>query len=343
MFVKPTNFPKNKKILYCCLYWGLGHATRSQPIINELLKDNNAVTIASDGLALDYLKVEFPNLSFIELQPYNVTYPTSNFIWNMMVNSYSIYNAIEKENAQVKQLTLVNNYDVIISDNRPGCHNKKCQNIFITHQLFPVHKNKLVQELFYRLHRFYYKKFDELWIPDAENINLAGKLSKSSSMPENSHFVGILSRLSKSEKNSKLHISVLLSGPEPQRTIMENSVYEVMMKSSIGKIIFVRGTNSDNPKIISTDKIEVINVAHFKELEAILQSSELVITRSGYTTLLDLYIMGLDAVLVPTPGQTEQEYLAEIHSDKWPILQQKDIEKSLIYKIKYIRQKHYIQ
>jgi predicted glycosyltransferase len=325
VFTKPTNFPSHKKVLYCCLNWGLGHATRSVPVIERLIEAGNQVSIASDGLTLDYLQKEFPDLTVIYLPSYGIAYPYSSFLVNMIMQSFKIRKAIYQENKHIRLLHEINIYDAIISDNRPGCFHNGVPSVYITHQLVPFHHNKWVAALFYQLHHYYYKKFTAVWIPDDQNVKLSGSLSDCKFDKQAVRFIGIYSRLKKDESKKREALTVVLSGPEPQRTNLENLLYAIIKQHYTGKVYFVRGSNLSNKKIISTQFITVFNLLTQYQLQDILNSSKLVISRSGYTTLMDLYELGLNAIVIPTPGQTEQEYLGKRHNERWTCIPQKEV------------------
>jgi uncharacterized protein (TIGR00661 family) len=330
VLIKAKDFPSNKKVLYCCLNWGLGHATRSVPIIQALVDSNNDVTIASDGLALDYLQKEFPEIKSTSIADYKVTYPYNSLFINVSLQSFKILNAIFKEHNQIKLIHDKEKFDYVISDNRPGCRIPDCKNIFITHQLSPYHPNKLIALFYAKVHHYFYKKFDQIWVPDFASKKLSGSLSKYDLQIPVVSYIGAISRFKKVEGLEKKCLTILFSGPEPQRTIMENEVYDRLKNNTSFIINFVRGTKIPNPKIKNTDNIAVVNIIHSKDLQIMLNQTKLVVSRSGYTSILDYEAMQLDAILIPTPGQTEQEYLADLHKHKWPTIYQNEIHTKLL-------------
>lgn len=330
MFIKPINFPSNKKILYCCLNWGLGHATRSIPIIENLILEGNEVIIASDGLALQVLQSCFPQLKTETLAPYNVSYPYESLLLNVTLQSIKIWYNITKEHQQVKRLAKAFGCEVIISDNRIGCYITGMHSIYITHQLSPYHNNRVIKYFLKKTHHYFYKKFTAIWIPDDPSIKLSGSLSNYDFTYPTVAFTGIVSRLKKTHEVSQQLITILLSGPEPQRSYLENSLYEQLLQCDEYKFCFIRGTVIETKHIKSTPTISVYNLLSKVELEEILSISSLIVARSGYTTLMDLYELGLDAILIPTPGQTEQEYLAALHQNRWKVILQKEIEEKFL-------------
>ncbi len=300
-----------KKILIAPLNWGLGHATRCIPIINALLHEGLEPVIASDGVALALLRKEFPELETKSLPSYNIEYSkkASNFKLKMLLNSPKIAHAITAERKAVKKLMEEDEYCGIISDNRMGVRHKKIPSVFITHQLTVL--SGKTTSISTKLHNKYIKKFDVCWVPDmADDPNLSGELGhpKKSTIPVT--YLGPLSRFEYQIVPKKYDIMVLLSGPEPQRTLLEQKLFQEFEQSD-KRIVFVRGLIEENHKTYVKNNITVHNYLTGKALEETINSSNLIISRSGYTTVMDLAKLKKKAFFIPTPGQFEQEYLAE--------------------------------
>ncbi len=301
---------KQKTILVAPLHWGLGHATRCIPIIRELLNTCNVI-IASDGAALLLLQREFPQLSSIELPSYNITYPKKGeyFKWSLFLKLPHIKKTIASEKKIVKKLVSENTIDGIISDNRFGVHSKKVPSVFITHQL-----NVLSGKTTYfssKLHQNIIKKFDECWVPDVEKSpNLSGRLGHINSVNLNLKYIGPLSRMQKMDLVKKYDVLALLSGPEPQRTILEEKLMEEFTEKEV-KVLLVQGIVETEQKTDRFKNITVVNFMGTSQLETAINESEVVVSRSGYTTIMDLAILEKKAFFIPTPGQYEQKYLAK--------------------------------
>lgn len=305
----------SKRILVAPLNWGLGHATRCIPIIRELLHQGHRPFIASDGVALTLLKKEFPDLPAFELPSYKISYAENgkNFKIKMIWDSPKVLKAIAKEKKAVKRLVKEHNLEGIISDNRLGAYYKKVPCVFITHQLNVLSGNTTWMSS--KAHQKIIKKFDACWVPDVkEKPNLTGKLGHLKKSKLNIAYLGPLSRLEKEELPITNDLMVLLSGPEPQRTMLEEKLLEELHEFE-GDILFVKGK-------IEQDQIqEEIEIPHGKilhynfmksnELAQALNQSERVLCRSGYTTVMDLAKLEKKAFFIPTPGQYEQEYLAK--------------------------------
>lgn len=316
--------PRDKTIIYAVLNWGLGHATRSVPIIEKLIQNNNKVIIASDGLALHYLNRYFKHLTFKELPPYNMLYPFNSIVKNIIFQFYKPIKAIRKEQNVIDSIALYEKADIIISDNRYGCYSKRCRNIFITHQIEPYHTNGIIRYIFKISNRNFLSPFDDIWIPDDEKIKLSGSLSHDSTGRLKITFIGIQSRMKACSINEENIITFLLSGPEPQRTKLEHELVELIKKHPQFNFILVRGIPEDAP-FPGYPNMKIINLATTQEVNELLCRSKLIVCRSGYSTLMDLFALNKKAILIPTPGQTEQEYLAFYNSSRWSFVSQKEI------------------
>ncbi|HLP63535.1 glycosyltransferase [Flavobacterium sp.] len=301
----------SKNILVAPLNWGLGHTTRCIPIIKALEENGFAPILASDGSALALLKKEFPHLTALELPSYQIEYAKKgeNFKWKLIKNSPKTINAILEEKKMVKKW--VKEYDLcgIISDNRLGVRNKKVPSVFITHQLTVLSgKTTWISS---KLHQFFIAKFNECWVPDTKDFpNLSGKLGHLSETNLNIKYIGILSRLQKKELPIQYQLMVILSGPEPQRTLLEEKLIEEL-KQYNEKVVFIKGRVEAEQKMEQKGNITFYNFMQTEQLEKTFNESEIVLCRSGYTTVMDLAKLEKKAFFIPTPGQFEQEYLAK--------------------------------
>lgn len=302
---------KNKKIIVAPLNWGLGHATRCIPIINGLLENGFEPIIASDGVALELLKKEFPKLISFELPSYNIQYAEKgkNFKWKMIIQLPKIISAIRKERRKINKIIKAYNFDGIISDNRFGVYSAAVPSVFMTHQLNVLTGN--TSWFTTKIHKKIIQKFNECWIPDVENgQNLSGKLGHSKAMIKNVKYIGALSRFEKKELPMKYDLMVLLSGPEPQRTLVENKIISEL-ENYPKKVIFIKGIVEKNQIIEEKGNVVFYNFMTSQELEITLNESNRVLCRSGYTSVMDLAKLHKKAFFIPTPGQFEQEYLAK--------------------------------
>ncbi|WP_264560222.1 glycosyltransferase [Flavobacterium sp. N2270] len=300
-----------KKILVAPLNWGLGHATRCIPIINGLIDNGFEPVIASDGVALELLKKEFPKLISFELPSYNIQYAQKgrNFKWKMIAQIPKIISAIQNEQKTVAKIISAYHFDGIISDNRLGVFSKEVPSVFITHQLNVLTGS--TSWLTTILHKKYIQKFDECWVPDVETSpNLSGKLGHPTELIKNVKYIGPLSRLCKKPMPTVYDLMVLLSGPEPQRTILEEKIILELEKYP-KKVIFIKGVVEKKQIKEVKNNITYYNFMNSRELQTTFNESNHILCRSGYTTVMDLAKLNKKAFFIATPGQYEQEYLAK--------------------------------
>lgn len=300
-----------RNILVAPLNWGLGHATRCIPIIRELEKNGFTPILASDGVALQILQKEFPHLLALNLPSYEIEYAKNgaDFKWKLIKNSPKMIDAIFTEKKVVKKWITQYNLHGIISDNRLGVYSKKIPSVFITHQLNVLSgKTTWISS---KLHQHFIKKFTECWIPDIEKQpNLTGKLGHLKKTDLNLRYLGPLSRLEKKDLPNKYDLMVILSGPEPQRSYLEEKLKKEV-KFFAGKVIFIKGVIESEQKKEEKENVTFYNFMTSDQIETAFNESEMVLCRSGYTTVMDLAKLGKKAFFIPTPGQFEQEYLAK--------------------------------
>ena len=324
-----------KRILVAPLNWGLGHATRCIPIINALLENNFEPILASDGIALDLLKKEFPHIKTIELPSYNISYSKkgNHLKLKLLKDSPSLIKAIKAEKKLIKKLVEDYKIDGIISDNRFGVHDKSVPSVYLTHQLNVLSGTSTW--LSSKMHQKIIKKFDECWVPDFENDpNLSGKLGHLKNSNLNLKYIGPLSRFTKLNCDLVYDLMVLLSGPEPQRTYLETKLFEDL-KEYNGTILFINGVIEEQQTIAKKDNMTIYNFMTSVELEKAINQSSIVLSRSGYTTIMDLSKLEKKAFFIPTPGQFEQEYLAKRldESGLIPFCNQEDFNAEMLNRI----------
>jgi len=298
------------KVILAPLNWGLGHATRCMPIIQYLLENNCQVVLASDGNALEFLKKEFPNVKTYELPAYNILYKQKKIEHSMLLQAPKILKAILAENKQAKDIISQEKPDLIISDNRLGFRSDNVRSVYITHQIKLISQTQLFSQLGSKLHKNYIEKFDECWVPDIEGSILSGEMST----PEikiKKRFLGCLSRLKKeSTEVKKIYDCIaILSGPEPQRTKLQELLIPILSKRK-KRTLLVRGVVEDRTVPEQEGNLELKNYMLTEELQKAIAHSEKIICRSGYSSVMDLQRLDRKAILIPTPGQSEQEYLA---------------------------------
>lgn len=305
------------RILVCPLNWGLGHAGRCVPLIRELLSAGAEVLIAADKGPADLLGREFPELELIRFPGAEITYPDrGSMAFAMMLQSPRILKSIHNENRQLTELIKRTGAHAVISDNRFGCFNPEVYSVFMTHQVYIQAPDPLSRMLLYRINRSYMKHYREVWIPDFPNApGLSGNLAHPQPQGISTYYIGALSRFTRcTQIETAYDVAYILSGPEPQRSLLEKCIVE----SGVGETrtcLLVRGT-LNAPEWKDTRGIRMRELCTGAELQDIFSHSALIVCRSGYSSIMDLYRTGKPAVLIPTPGQTEQEYLAHIFSSQ---------------------------
>lgn len=308
------NNEKQYSVLISPLDWGLGHATRCIPLISYLLEKNCSVCVAGEGQHIELIKKEFPGLIFIPLHGYQIRYPRKGlfFIPKLISQLPKIITAIIREHQWLKRNMKNYKWDLVISDNRYGLYSTEIKSIFITHQTRIITGlGKWMDGAAASVLKYLIERFEQCWIPDDKGINsISGELSGCDCMPRNSRYIGPLSRLEPNSEQTNDYILVLLSGPEPQRSMLEELLID-QLKCCDEKILFIRGLPMVKSFIESTDKIIFINHLDTHELSRCMLNAKLVICRSGYSTIMDLLKLNKKGLLIPTPGQTEQLYLAE--------------------------------
>jgi uncharacterized protein (TIGR00661 family) len=302
------------RILVAPLDWGLGHATRCIPIIRELLVAGADVWLAGEGAQEELLKAEFPDLPFLTLPGYRVQYAKTarGLFWKMIQQGPKMQKAIRAEHQWLKKIITTHAFDIVISDNRYGLYHATVPCVFITHQLTiksPLGRwtEKILQQRNYK----YINRFTACWVPDIEaGNNLAGELSHPEKMPAIPvQYIGWLSRFKKTGLPvRKNHLLIVLSGPEPQRTVLEEKIIAAIGHYNHTATI-VRALPGSSAVIPSTNMIKFYNHLPAASLNMEMEEAEYVISHSGYSTVMDVLAMEKKSILIPTPGQTEQEYL----------------------------------
>lgn len=312
------------KVLICPLNWGLGHATRCVPLIKRQLDEGNDVTIAADGLPLCFLQEEFPGLSFIEYKSYPVRYSAGKSQVGAIFRCLpGIIRRIWEEHYWLKRLLQTTHFDRVISDNRFGMWSRDVESVYITHQLMIKMPRgfAFLQPLAWLIHRIFISRYSECWVPDyAEAPGLSGDLSHKYPLRQNIRFIGPLSRFDCYERtmpNCNFDTVVIISGIEPQRSLFEKNMLDRLAASS-ERVLIIQGLPGETGGEKKIGNITLRPHIGTAELAGIQKGARKIISRSGYSTIMDLTSLGcLDkAEFIPTPGQPEQEYLALLHDAK---------------------------
>jgi len=310
------------KVLYGICSWGLGHATRSLPIIRKLIREGESLTIISHGYSLEFLRSELKkeDVNFFDVKDYPI--PVSETKGELIAKSVVYWpkfmRRMEKGLGFVTKLCEKERFDVIVSDGRYDVYSRRIPSYFITHQVrilnpFKLKTMEFGSEIF---NLFFLKRFKKFLVPDYEDDDLSGKLSHNLKLIKKHYlsYIGVLSDFRKRDTEKDIDYLISLSGPEPQRGILEKILME-QVKELDGKIVFTLGRPDKN--VVKKEKgVEVYSIVGKEKREELMNRAKLIVSRSGYSTIMDLAVVKTKALMIPTPGQVEQEYLAEYHNRK---------------------------
>lgn len=293
------------------LNWGLGHASRSLPLIRNYIQHGHEVIAASDGEALVMLRKELPEQKVLQLPGYGIHYSSKYMPFNMLRYGPGMLKTMKTEHELTAAIVRHEHVDCIISDNRYGCYHPDVPSALITHQLQVFTGQKLLDIYIRRQIRGWFKNFSEVWIPDQEPPhNITGDLSGVDTSPVPKYYLGIISELNCHPSRSVYDAVAVISGPEPQRKNFEDLVISQLAEMK-GRYAVVCGKPGKEEAVREEKNLTIIPYLTRSQLSGLLDKTDVVIARSGYTTMMDLAKTGHRAILCPTPGQYEQIYLAD--------------------------------
>lgn len=303
------------RILITPLDWGLGHSTRCIPIIQRLRELDARPMIGADKGPLALLRDAFPDLPHVRVPGVEVRYAKgASQTWAMATQFPAMLRSVREEHHLFLNLRRQLQLDAVISDQRFGIRAEGLPSVIITHQLFPF--TPFAQGVLRRINLRSVARFDRCWIPDDGTApGLAGDLSHGRNVPNNARYIGPVSRMDPANAiapKEPYRIVCVISGPEPQRTMLEEELMKQLPHIN-GQHLLVRG--KPEPALDATIG-NVRRISHLggDALTGALLQAELIVSRTGYTTLMDLARIGKSALVVPTPGQEEQEYLGTLHA-----------------------------
>jgi uncharacterized protein (TIGR00661 family) len=321
----------SKNALFCPLDWGLGHVSRLIPIIVKFKQKSFNIYIACTYKQYLFLKSENIEFTWLPTKSPTIKYTKKgiNFL-NIITLSIKILTGIVIDKININKLTNDNNFDIIISDNRYGCYNSRVYSIIITHQINIILPKylKWAQKPIRLIIKLLINRFNEIWIPDVPYFpNFAGELSRY--FNKKTYHIGLLSRFNciktnDISSNEKYEVLAILSGPEPQLSCFYNILLK-QLKELNSKCAIVYGkVEKENSESVDNN-VKTFSFANSNKLYSLIQSSKYIIARAGYSTIMDLICLKKTAILVPTPGQTEQEYLANyLSKQKWFVWQKQN-------------------
>ena len=317
------------KILLAPLNWGLGHATRCIPLIRQFLAEGDEVVLAGDGDSIMLLRKTFPDLRVVDLPSLELRYTHNTQQRGFYLRAIpALIRFTLADHYYLRQLLAREHFDRVISDNRFGLFSREIHCTYITHQLYPILPKRLriVQPIARALHALIYRRYSEVWVPDYADSthNLAGDLAHGGAFDQYARYIGPLSRFSQyiDEEGTKVcqandhtyPVVAILSGLEPQRTYFEQALI-ADLKDAADRTLIVRGKIGVPTTVTQIGNITLVPHMSDEQLMRFMHDAQKIMVRSGYSTIMDLAILGLldKAYFYPTPGQSEQEYLAIIH------------------------------
>jgi len=332
------------KVLFGICSWGLGHATRDIPLIKRMLEEGHTLTLCGKGRSLGLLKKEFKkDCLYLDIPDYSSPYSKRNFFVPKFIAYFPFYiDEIIEEHKRTKKLIYKKRYERIISDNRFGIYSKEIPSYFISHQLRFIVPGRIkpFERVTEGFNYSFKKNFYKFLVPDDEENCLSGDLSHRLNYFKKNRveYLGIISDLKKRDVEEDIDYFISISGPEPQRTVLEKKILAQAL-SLRGKVVIALGKPEDDKEIVN-NHLHISGFLERERQEEIMNRAKLVVTRPGYTTIMELAVLGKKALFIPTPGQTEQVYLASYHKKKenfYSVEQDKlnlreDVEKAKEYK-----------
>jgi UDP:flavonoid glycosyltransferase YjiC (YdhE family) len=331
------------------LNWGLGHSTRDIPLIEELLRQGHEVSIGTSGNALTLLQRECPECNFILFKDYPAPYSDSRFFLPSFIAGIpALLRAFAVERKRLEQILAENKFDLIISDNRMCVYSSLIPSYFISHQLrysMPGYLYPL-ELMTIPFNSFFHSKFEGVIVPDIDPLggskNLSGKLSRTNLnvTKRRVYYAGILTSTKKMALIEDLDYLAIVSGPEPQRTKLEEIVMKQVQTLPGEKVVLLGSPQKDLHQKVD-GHTTVHSYVSTEEKAVLMNRARFIITRSGYTTMMELAELDKKhGLFTPTPGQTEQEYLSRYYArqgwflsrSQYKLKLAEDVEKAMQYR-----------
>ncbi|MBN2223360.1 MAG: hypothetical protein JW765_01655 [Deltaproteobacteria bacterium] len=309
-------------MLFSPLSWGLGHATRDIPIINDLIARGHTVGVAATGIALELLSLEFPDLEFYNVPDYPSPYTSDGFSITRVVALFPLMvNNIAREHRIISRIVRSERYDLVISDNRFGAYTKDVPCLFISHQIRFATPGGIesVERMMEVFNGRYHRHFERVIVPDNPPgpRSLSGKLgyARRPFTKRRAYSAGILTDIRKQDVPQDIDYLVSISGPKVTKDALKKIIVEQIGGISGKKVILLGDPASAFEERLDDDTL-MKSHADRHEMADLMNRAEFVITRSGYTTVMELAeLEKKDLLFIPTPGQTEQEYLSAYYED----------------------------
>ncbi len=310
-----------KTVFYAVLNMGLGHAARSLPLLREFAARGWRVLVGSNGRAQQFLRRELPQATFITTPDYRIRYTRSRWLWpRLLVQFPSLLRGIARERRLCKWVVQQYAPDVILSDHCYGMYDPQVPSFFLSHQIY-FHLPGLLSGLepwVAQFNFYFHRRYRGVIIPDLPDTDgglLSGRLSRLPRRKERYRYVGLLSSISRMDMAEDVDLFISVSGPEPQRTVLEQRVLD-QVEALPGKKAVALGRSESTAVVKQSDDLVVYAHLPRREMAALMNRSRMIVSRPGYSTLMELAELGKPALFIPTPGQTEQQYLARRAQEK---------------------------
>ena len=300
----------NQVILISALDWGFGHTTRCVSLIKHLLAYNNQIIFAGNAAQVEFIQNEFPSINTQLMEGYNIELSsTQSTYWQIGKQLSKLTNAIKKEKRWVDDYVSKNKVNLIISDNRYGFKSSKVKSVFMGHQLnvYVPRFRKLVNKKLSQ----YINQFNECWVVDDKQLNLAGELSSTKYISIPTHYIGLLNRFEKQNLDMVYDYLIIISGAYPENEQFLKSVEDYFSLKS-DSLVVISTVKSKQP----IKNAEYYYYPNTKILNQLINQSKIVVAKLGYTTLMEMVSLQKECILMPTKGQFEQEYLGKIVANK---------------------------
>lgn len=289
----------------------MGHATRCLPVIRACRKKGAEVIVMGSASVLKRIKLDFPDIRLIEEELYVPVYSKRWPAWiKIIAQGLFILKSERSSYSRLQTLIKDEGIDLILSDNRYFVYSELCRSVLISHQLNPRTPSFLKGFQWFVKKRVasFCRPFQEVWVPDSnEKRPLSGDLSINHLLQSKIKFCGFLSRFEvfESEIPKGQYDLLILSGPAPQPQLLLDIVASVYRKQT-RKLQVISSV-----KLSCKEGVVLILNPGDAEFKSLVSGAQNIICRSGYSTIMDLLALNRRALLIPTPGQTEQEYLAD--------------------------------
>ncbi|MGM0532696.1 MAG: glycosyltransferase [Bacteroidota bacterium] len=334
-------------VLFCPLDWGLGHIARDLPLIRWFHEQGHRVVVAASPKIESWLQKEFPGIETTRFDGPEIRYSRhKHLLIKLTLQLPKLMQWPGKEKKRTEELVNKFNPGLIVSDNRYGARHPDVFSVIITHQLMIKMPGllKWTEWPVHNLIRFLLNKFDEVWVPDfPKKHSLAGDLVHKYPLPAHAKLIGPLSRFHNPKEPTTIDkdtplsgILAIISGPEPQRSLLERELRKNAPRLNEKTTLITGIPAKKTGRETKSNNLDVYSHLSTDALQKSIKSNRIIIARAGYSTIMDMYYLGRQIWLVPTPGQTEQLYLADYHQEKGHITLSQN---RLFEEVKKIREK----